>query len=73
MVHLRLHVVLLLCTEALRMFPVTFEKDEGMHIDFIAAASVSHFKDVVPNMATIVSTQNMLAFFVLEHEHRVRT
>ena len=47
MVHLHLHVVLLLCTEALRMFPVTFEKDEGMHIDFIAAASVSHFMEVV--------------------------
>ena len=56
MVHLHLHVVLLLCTEALRMFPVTFEKDEGMHIDFIAAASVSHFMEVVPNMATVVST-----------------
>lgn len=53
MVHLHLHVVLLLCTEALRMFPVTFEKDEGMHIDFIAAASVSDFKEV---MATVVST-----------------
>lgn len=45
--------MLLLCTEALRMFPVTFEKDEGMHIDFIAAASVSDFKEV---MATVVST-----------------
>ena len=45
--------MLLLCTEALRMNPITFEKDEGMHIDFIAAASVSHF---APNMATVVST-----------------